>query len=125
LPAGPANSSHWYLVYVQGDSCADHCTQSLYILQQLYSGLGRKQQAVHPIVIAAERPPILAQFPALEWMPVTAAAAQIEDQILLANQQGMAILRYAPVDANTQIPQLAKDIRTDLLRLMNYDRSNL
>lgn len=125
LPAAVTTRSRWYLVYVQGDSCAQHCTQSLYILQQLYSGLGRKQQAVQPIVIAAQQPQVLAQFPALDWVPITAAATQVQDQILLANQQGLALLRYAPVDANTQIPQLAKDIRTDLLRLMNYDRSNL
>jgi len=120
-----SSAPHWYLAYVQGDTCTIECEYSLYILQQLYSGLGRKQMGLQPLLVATVQPPQLTEYPALKWRSASVESTEVKGQILLLNQQGIAILRYLPTTIPGQIPALARDIRSDLLRLMNYDRSSM
>ncbi|MDR7088014.1 hypothetical protein [Cellvibrio fibrivorans] len=116
-------SVHWHLVYVQAAACDQECEQALFTLQQLYAGMGRKQLKIKPVVMAAQEPAQLKQFPALGWQPEQSAATELQNQIVIVNQRGLVLLRY-PVDSNPEhMRDLARDIRTDLLRLINYDRS--
>ena len=116
---------HWHLVYVQGteSECAKECEQVLFTLQQLYAGMGRKQIKIKPLIMAQQKPLQLNQFPAIGWLPEPAAAAELENQIVIVNQRGLVLLRYTFTAGVEQLNALAKDIRTDLLRLINYDRS--
>ncbi len=120
----PASSNvHWHLVYVQTTACDRECEQALFTLQQLYAGMGRKQLKIKTLVMAAQEPSQLKQFPALGWQPEQSAAAELQNHIVIVNQRGLVLLRY-PVDDNPEhMRDLARDIRTDLLRLINYDRS--
>lgn len=120
----PASSNvHWHLVYVQATVCDQACEQALFALQQLYAGMGRKQLKIKPLVMAAQAPAQLKQFPAIAWQPEQGTAAELQNQIVIVNQRGLVLLRY-PVDGNPEhMRDLARDIRTDLLRLINYDRS--
>jgi hypothetical protein len=111
------------LVYVQAADCDQQCEQALVLLQQLYVGLGRKQTQVKPLLMAAQPPHQLTQFPAIDFQIEQIIAAELRNQIVIVNQHGMAILRYPLDKGSLQLGELAKDIRTDLLRLMNYDRS--
>lgn len=119
-----ANASvHWHLVYVQAAACDQECEQALFTLQQLYAGMGRKQLKIKTLVIAAQEPAQLKQFPALGWQPEQSAVTELQNHIVIVNQRGLVLLRY-PVDGNPEhMRDLARDIRTDLLRLINYDRS--
>jgi hypothetical protein len=119
-----ANASvHWHLVYVQAAACGQECEQALFTLQQLYAGMGRKQLKIKPLVMAAQEPEQLKRFPAITWQPEQGAAAELQNQIVIVNQRGLVLLRYS-VDGNPDhMRDLARDIRTDLLRLINYDRS--
>lgn len=117
------NNMHWQLVYVEPASCAQQCEQALFTLQQLYAGFGRKQLKIQPLVIAEQRPAQLNRFPALAWRSKNVTTIELQNQIVIVNQRGLVLLRY-PVDANPDhMREIAKDIRTDLLRLINYDRS--
>jgi len=114
---------HWRLVYVPAAVCDQQCEQALFTLQQLYAGMGRKQLIIKPLVIAQQQPNQLTQFPAVTWQPGKNTANELQNQIVIVNQRGLALLRY-PVDGNPEhMQELAKNIRTDLLRLINYDRS--
>lgn len=114
---------HWHLVYVQAAVCDQQCENALFTLQQLYSGMGRKQVKIKPLVMAQQQPKQLNQFPAIGWRVEPDAASELQNQIVIVNQRGLVLLRYPVVDNPEQMRDLAKDIRTDLLRLINYDRS--
>jgi len=115
---------HWHLVYVQADVCDHQCEQALFTLQQLYSGMGRKQLKIKPLVMAQQQPEQLIKFPAIGWRLEHGVASELHNQIVIVNQRGLALLRYPVVDNPERMRELAKDIRTDLLRLINYDRSS-
>lgn len=117
------NNVHWHLVYVQPAQCEQQCEQALFTLQQLYAGMGRKQLKIKPLIMAQQQPEQLNKFPAISWQVGTAIANELQNQIVIVNQRGLVLLRY-PVDGNPDhLRDLAKNIRTDLLRLINYDRS--
>lgn len=118
-----SNSVHWHLVYVQARDCDQQCEQALFTLQQLYSGMGRKQLKVKPLVMAQQQPVQLKQFPAISWQPEQSVANELQNQIVIVNQRGLVLLRYPVADSPEHMRDLARDIRTDLLRLINYDRS--
>lgn len=120
-PAG--NAVHWHLVYVQAQVCDQQCEQALFILQQLYSGMGRKQLKIKPLVMAQQQPAQLNKFPAIGWRPEQSATNELQNQIVIVNQRGLVLLRYPVADSPEHMRDLARDIRTDLLRLINYDRS--
>lgn len=114
---------HWHLVYVQPAHCEQQCEQALFTLQQLYAGMGRKQLKIKPLIMAQHQPAQLNKFPAIGWQPETDVANELQNQIVIVNQRGLVLLRY-PVDSNPDhMRDLAKNISTDLLRLINYDRS--
>ena len=114
---------HWHLVYVQANVCAQQCEQALFTLQQLYSGMGRKQLKIKPLIMAQQQPEQLTKFPAISWKLEPNAASELQNQIVIVNQRGLVLLRYPVADSPEHMRELAKDIRTDLLRLINYDRS--
>lgn len=114
---------HWRLVYVQAAVCDQQCEQALFTLQQLYAGMGRKQLTIKPLVMAQQQPAQLTKFPAISWQPEQIAANELQNQIVIVNQRGLVLLRYPVADRPDAMRDLAKNIRTDLLRLINYDRS--
>jgi hypothetical protein len=122
LPAAEQTQKHWHLVYVQAKQCEASCELALYTLQQLYIGLGRKQDEISALIIAEQSPPQLAKFSSIKWQAPVVLVPELENQILIVNQQGLVLLRY-PVALDTAgMLVVGKDVRTDLLRLMNYDR---
>ena len=121
LPAADA-AVDWHLLYVQRSPCEQSCEKMLYGLQQLYTGLGRKQVQLRTLVAAPQAPAALNHYAALSWIPLPEAVREFDQQVLLLNRDGLVLLRYP---LNDQLPELAKNIRTDLLRLMNYDRGGL
>lgn len=123
LPTAEAHAAAWRLVYIAPETCTQTCEQALYSLQQLYTGLGRKQLKIQPLVLATESPSGISQFSALEWQKKNSSADQLHDQIVIVNREGLALLRYPANLDREQMKNIAKDIRADLLRLMNYDRS--
>lgn len=118
-----APNANWRLVYLPAAECAADCTQVLHTLQQLYTGLGRKQINIQPMVMSVTNPAPLSLFPAIQWQSSLSPPAELNDQIVIVNREGMALLHYAVNTDGDQLQNLAKDIRSDLLRLMNYDRS--
>lgn len=118
---------HWRLVYLQPANCNQGCELALLALQQLYSGLGRKQLKIKPLIIITQDgqvPPNVEQrFPDLDWQLITAGSYELQDQIVIVNQRGLVLLRYPVSETPGQIQELAKNIRSDLLHLINYDRS--
>jgi hypothetical protein len=124
LPASAHTQQRWHLVYVQAQACDGYCEIALYTLQQLYIGFGRKQDDVSALIVAAQAPAQLERFVAIKWQaPITSTVTQeLQNQIVIVNQQGLVLLRY-PVTLDPKgMLVVGKDIRTDLLRLMNYDR---
>lgn len=138
LPAPARGGGQWHLVYVpaaDGDlAClegeeqpapASRCEQALLILQQLHVGLGRKQTRVQALVLAAQNPVALARYPHIEWQAAQVSEAAVQGRIVLVDPRGLALLRYAVEPGQEQAQRVAGDIRSDLLRLMNYDRSGV
>lgn len=138
LPAAPAADAHWRLAYVQPRDCDAACEAAaevaLHILQQLHAGLGRKQEQVRPVVVATASPTVLERFPSVRWEAGAAGAggqvaaladAALTRHIVIVNREGLALLRYAVDGDRAHAVQVATDIRSDLLRLLNYDRSGV
>lgn len=99
------------------------CEQALLILRQLHAGLGRKQVRVQPLVLAARSPAALARFPQVEWVPGRVVDAALQGCIVLVDPHGLALLRYRVEPGLQQAQRVAGDIRSDLLRLIGYERS--
>ena len=119
---------HWRLVYVQAEICDTYCEQALLTLQQLYSGLGRKQLKIKPLLLAPPQSNVkqtaqLQQWPNIDWQPASFVVPELQNHIVIVNQRGLVLLRYPITASPEQMRDLAKDIRTDLLHLINYDRS--
>jgi len=148
LPAPAQGGGQWHLVYVpaaEGEpACAGgreaffhpaadasptpvvtRCEQALLILQQLHAGLGRKQARVQALVLAADDPAARARYPQVEWQAAQVSDAAVRGRIGLVDPRGLALLRYAVEPDPQQAQRVAGDIRSDLLRLMNYDRSGV
>ena len=122
LPASSSSRQHWHLVYVQAQQCDINCNLALYILQQIYTGLGRQQEQISILAIADQMPQALTRFPSITWQSPSISVSDFQDQIFIVNQQGLALLRYSVVNDPKKMLLIGKDIRTDLRRLMAYDR---
>ncbi|HCS65780.1 MAG TPA: hypothetical protein DIW64_17900 [Cellvibrio sp.] len=125
LPAASPMAPHWRLVYVRTSNCNHECDQALHAMQQLYTGLGRKQLNIEPLFLSAKAVPELNQFPAINALVDTQPQIELDNQIVIVNQRGLVLLRYPVSGDGEQMKNVAKDIRTDLLRLMNYDRNGV
>ena len=152
LPAPEQGGGQWHLVYVpagEGElTCLDgqdasartdgdratttravapatRCEQALLILQQLHAGLGRKQARVQALVLAAEDPAARARYPHIAWQAAQISDTALLGRIVLVDPRGLALLRYAVEPGAAQAQRVAGEIRSDLLRLMNYDRSGV
>lgn len=152
LPAPAQGGGQWHLVYVpaaEGElACSEgrdapaqpaadrdpssravapatRCEQALLILQQLHTGLGRKQARVQALVLAAADPAARARYPHVEWQAAQVNDAALQGRIVLVDPRGLALLRYAVEPGAEEAQRVAGDIRSDLLRLMNYDRSGV
>ncbi len=136
IPALEQGDLHWTVAYVSARDCTPACENSLAVLQQLYTGLGRKQLGVQVAYITGNEissTNLELRFPALKMISVVeeihsanidrSKLELLDDQFVIINQQGVALLRYPLVDAS--VPRVAADVRSDLLRLFNYDRSRL
>ena len=125
-----SSNAVWRLVYVVPAPCENSCQFAIHALHQIYSGLGKYQSRVEADLVSSQPPDFsLSDEHGLLWlMPPINGEAALDNEILILNPQGVALLRYKIAtnsnDENAQqnAPELAKAIRTDLLRLLNYDR---
>nr|WP_245217612.1 hypothetical protein [Rheinheimera maricola] len=124
LPAS-AEKAHWRLaVAPAADSCDKLCEQGLYTVKQLYLGLGRKQQHVQPLLLGSFALP--AEYAAFISQDATQTIPQsLQNHILLIDQQGLVLLSYPMPMVETDMAAIAKAIRQDLLKLLNYDRTSV
>ena len=119
----PHPNGLWQLLYVQGGQCDKSCELALYSLQQLHTGLGAKREQVSVGLLADQPPALLAHYPVLHWQsPVAALPPAFNGQLLLVNRQGQLLLHYDAVANQQDAMMTAKKIRTDLLRLLAFDR---
>jgi hypothetical protein len=123
LPGDERTQLHWHLVYVQASECDANCETALYMMQQLYIGLGRKQDEINTLVVADRAPQQLAKFSHIKWQAPLSLTPELQHHILIVNQKGLALLRYPVTTDPAAMLVIGKGIRTDLLRLMNYDRT--
>lgn len=114
----------WRLVYVNAGACESACKLALTGLQQFYAGLGAKQDRVQVMLAADSSPVLLNQFPSLHWLALDNVTPELRGKFLLLNPRGMALLSYDLITAK-DMSVLARDMRTDLLRLLKYDREGL
>ena len=72
---------------------------------------------------ALSYPEKLNDYSAITWLQINASAHELHDQIVIVNRDGLVLLRYPVHSDQEQMKSITQDIRADLLRLMNYDRS--
>lgn len=137
IPALKKGDVHWTIAYVNIGPCAQSCEAAAALLHQLYAGLGRKQLGVQAMFISDDKTAlgkIGNRFAAMNVIPlpielnhVVESAPQthvpLHHHFFIINQHGIALLRYPLDDAAPA--NVAADVRADLLRLYNYDRSRL
>jgi hypothetical protein len=119
------SQQHWHLVYVQARECKSYCELALYTLQQIYTGFGRQQEQINPVILAEQAPKQLSNFPLVRWQTASLQLPELQDHIVIANQKGVAILRYPVLRDREHMLIVGKDIRSDLRRLMAYDRGGI
>lgn len=122
LPDAHQQTAHWRITIVPlAEGCEQHCLNALYTVKQLYTGLGRKQQQVKPVLLESTVP---ADYPMFSSQALTTGADAVRGYIVLVDQQGLALLRY-PFPETSKMAAVAADIRADLLKLLNYDRTSV
>ena len=125
LPSPKEPGVDWYLVYIESGDCLKTCEQALYTLQQLYTGLGRKQLKLKTLISSAVKPVQLNSYAALDWSEPSDSLVPFNNKILLLNEDGLALLQYPATEDMSAMIAVARDIRSDLNRLMNFDRGGL
>lgn len=115
---------HWRIVLLTDMPCQQRCQNALHTVKQLYIGLGRKQEQVQPVVVGpltdAEAYPMFIQQPA-----AIDDVALLQQQILLVDQKGLVLLSYPMPEQHAEMAEVARNIRYDLLKLLNYDRTSV
>lgn len=118
------DKAHWRIAVVPKAECQQLCKNALYTVQQLYIGLGRKQEQVRPVLVGGDTLPGDYQgFSTIE--PTRAADPLLHDHIVLIDAKGLALLRYPMPQAEQQMAETARHIRYDLMKLLNYDRTSV
>jgi hypothetical protein len=119
LPAIAPNQPHWRLVYLAPSDCQLACKQTLNLMSQIHSALGRKQDNLTLVVLADVAPKELT--PKFHFQQGTSQVLT-PGQMVLVEHSGLALLQYQfPADA-TQLALLGKAVMSDLKKLINYDR---
>lgn len=122
LPATVNSTKHWRVAVI-ADQCDASCQQALHTVRQLYIGLGRKQNQVQPVYVGRSQ---LDDYPMFQQLNVAATLSEpLQQQIIIVDQQGLALLSYDLPEAATAMADTAKAIRADLMKLMNYDRTSV
>lgn len=103
---------HWRIVLLADSPCQQQCQNALHTVRQLYIGLGRKQEQVQPVVVGSLTEP--------DTYPMF-----IQQQILLVDQKGLVLLSYPMPELEAEMAAVARNIRYDLLKLINYDRTSV
>ena len=123
LDDASARQDHWRIAVVAAACDQKSCQQALYTVKQLYTGLGRKQNQVQTVYVGQQLPADYANFPQSDV--TNAATAALQNQIVLVDQRGLVLLRYPMPEQAEQMAATAKSIRSDLMKLMNYDRTSV
>lgn len=119
LPATAANQPHWRLVYLAPQECTQACQQTLHLMSQIHTALGRKQENLTLVVLGAVAPQDLASVFQFQQGQTPKIA---EGQLVLVEHSGLALLQYQfPADVS-QLPLLGKAVMSDLKKLISYDR---
>jgi hypothetical protein len=119
LPATAADQPHWRLVYLAPTDCQQQCQQTLNLMTQIYTALGRKQDNLTLVVLGDVAPKELATTMQFKQGKSSVLA---EGQLILVEHNGLALLQYQfPADAS-QLPLLGKAVMSDLKKLISYDR---
>ena len=122
LPA-TTEKAHWRLAVPASEGCDNKCQRALFTVQQLYVGLGRKQQQLQPVLLgSAQAPEQFTVFSRLQ--PEQSVPETLNNHILLIDQQGLVLLSYPAPATDADMASVAKAIRQDLLKLLNYDRTS-
>jgi len=113
--------NHWRIAVV-AERCEQlRCQQALHTVQQLYVGLGRKQNQVQTVFVGQALPAEYSLF----HLHQSPAASQLQNQIVIVDQHGLALLSYPMPEQAEQMAVTAKAIRADLMKLINYDRTSV
>lgn len=118
LPEVPASAPHWRLVYLAPTPCSSDCQQTLHLMTQIHTALGRKQQQLTLWVIGAQAPTELKA-------PIQFQQGEnnnLQGQLVLVEHQGLALLQYAMPQDLQQLPLTGKAVMADLQKLMKFDR---
>ncbi|MGI5310191.1 hypothetical protein [Rheinheimera sp. WS51] len=119
-----AEQAHWRITVLPAKECEQLCQNAVYTVQQLFIGLGRKQQQVQPVLVTTEPmttlPSSFNQHTAKQQLN-----AELANHIVLVDYQGLALLRYPMPNTEDEMVLTAKALRQDLLKLLNYDRTEV
>lgn len=115
---------HWRIVMLADTPCVERCQNALHTVKQLYIGLGRKQEQVQPIVVGTLNEPDVYPMFILQQAEINDVSL-LQQQILLVDQKGLVLLSYPMPEQETEMADVARNIRYDLLKLLNYDRTSV
>lgn len=119
LPATAANQPHWRLVYLAPTDCTQACQQTLHLMSQIHTALGRKQDNLTLVVFGDVAPSELT--PVFQFQQGKSAKIA-EGQLVLVEHSGLALLQYPFPSDVKELPLLGKAVMSDLKKLINYDR---
>jgi hypothetical protein len=115
---------HWRIVLLTDTPCQERCNNAMHTVKQLYIGLGRKQEQVQPVVVGALSEP--AAYPMfIQQQAEKVDVTSLRQQILLVDQKGLVLLSYPMPLQDSEMADIARNIRYDLLKLLNYDRTSV
>lgn len=115
---------HWRIVLLADTPCQKQCQNALHTVKQLYIGLGRKQEQVQPVVVGSlTEPDAYPMF--IQQQAEINDVALLQQQILLVDQKGLVLLSYPMPELEAEMAAVARNIRYDLLKLINYDRTSV
>jgi hypothetical protein len=121
LPAITPSQAHWRLVYLQPASCDRACESIEHLMQQIDLALGRKQDQLDLVVLTEQ--PVTSSFnkPDIKYIQQSFAGLAAGN-LMIVDQQGLALLHYPLPDTVESLPLLGKDVMADLQKLLKFDR---
>ncbi|MET1256711.1 hypothetical protein [Aliikangiella maris] len=127
---------YWWIMPINPEKCSLECIEiNTYMLNQTYVGLGKESKRARQLLVLPKGSTINTKAFPVAYSPFTdigvsplgktrsgLGKALPADYIYLVDPLGNIILRYDLAKTKDDAPNISKDLRTDIMRLLRYSR---
>ncbi|MFD2167305.1 hypothetical protein ACFSJY_13715 [Thalassotalea euphylliae] len=116
----------WLLVYNLPADCQKFCRQTINLLSNTYTALGKEMPRVQSVALSNQQDVFSQEKPAIRWQlsaKSDAAHPVLEERVLfVVDPHGNVVLTHQAPNSVDDLPQFGKAIVADMKKLLKYSR---